>query len=211
MNLLATHIKSMNKPLILILCTGNSCRSQMAEYFLRDAVGDIEESMRREALISLSSTVNKMAVFTKNITSKVEDIKQLATDLNEGKKRSGEVVSANEGIRALSINFGENISVSRNLISIVLGVIIVVTMVSVFLLTRAITKPLSRSIQIADGIASGNLDQKVDITGKDEFGQLGKAMATMIKNLKKISSKPEISPRKPPVSVLHWMLAVPMY
>jgi arsenate reductase (thioredoxin) len=32
-----------NKPLVLILCTGNSCRSHLAEGFLRAAAGDVLE------------------------------------------------------------------------------------------------------------------------------------------------------------------------
>ena len=39
--LLTGKYMQTNKPMVLILCTGNSCRSHLAEGFLRAAAGDI--------------------------------------------------------------------------------------------------------------------------------------------------------------------------
>ena len=150
-----------------------------------DAVSDIEETMRREALITLSDTVAKIDSFTQEIAASVEEMNQLTAELNQGRQLSAEVVAANEGISSLSNEFGSDIAVSRNLIVVVLIVVILMTAASVVYLTRAITKPLNTSIRIADGIAKGDLNQRVDTSAQDEFGQLAKSMATMISNLKR--------------------------
>lgn len=51
-------------------------------------------------------------------------------------------------------------------------------------IVRMITRPIIRAVQIAKGIAEGDLEQVVDIRGGDEIGQLGQSMATMIDNLR---------------------------
>lgn len=49
-----------NKPLVLFLCTGNSCRSQMAEGFLRSLAGDRFDVL--SAGTSPASSVHPLAV-----------------------------------------------------------------------------------------------------------------------------------------------------
>ncbi|MEN8166919.1 MAG: methyl-accepting chemotaxis protein, partial [Pseudomonadota bacterium] len=158
-----------------------------ALYALEDAadtMGDIEESMRREALVSVSHTVGKMKEFTKSIGTQVNNIKQLAADLAEVKELSANVVSANQEIRTLSENFSGEISLSRNIIAGVLLLAVLISMTGALLLSRAIIRPLGRANEIARGIADGDLNQKVDIISKDEIGQLGNSMSVMLRNLK---------------------------
>jgi len=149
-----------------------------------DALGDIDESIRREALVSLTRTVNKMGDFTRTIEAQVGDIKALGAELQKVKALGTRMVSSNQTIRTLSEDFGAEIELSRNVISGVLIATAVISLLGVLLLTRSITLPLGRANTIAQGIAAGDLNQQVDIRGKDEIGQLGASMAVMLKNLK---------------------------
>jgi methyl-accepting chemotaxis protein len=181
---LSTTLNSMTKDASLAAEELPDGDARYAVEDLADAIGDVEESMRREALVSLTRTVGKMAEFTENIGIQVNGIKRLWAELGDVKELSSDVVSANLEIRGLAENFSGEIRVSRNVIVSVLLMIAVICLVSVLLLRRAIIGPLTRANEIARGIADGNLDQDVNILGKDEIGQLGTSMSVMIKNLK---------------------------
>ncbi len=74
---LAAMSDSDNRPLILILCTGNSCRSQMAEAILRKAGG---EAIRVESAGSKpSGYVHPLAV---------KAVEEIGLDLSEGRSKS---------------------------------------------------------------------------------------------------------------------------
>ncbi|MEM1443432.1 MAG: arsenate reductase ArsC [Verrucomicrobiota bacterium] len=66
-----------NRPLVLILCTGNSCRSQMAEAILQKAAG---EALRVESAGSKpSGYVHPLAV---------KAVSEIGLDLSEGRSKS---------------------------------------------------------------------------------------------------------------------------
>ncbi len=188
---LERKLKLISKTLVEFAAETGEAAEDLPEgdalYIVEDvtsSVGDIEETMRREALVSVSRTVQKMKEFTDSLGTQVQGVKDLAGELGKVKALSADVVSANQEIRGLSEAFSGEIGVSRNLIVGVLLVAVVLSLSGALLLTRAITRPLNRANQIARGIADGDLNQKVDILGKDEIGQLGESMSAMIKNLK---------------------------
>lgn len=63
----------MSKPLILVLCTGNSCRSQIAEGLLQEAVGDAAE---------VASAGSKPAGYVHPVA--VEVMAEVGIDLSSG-------------------------------------------------------------------------------------------------------------------------------
>jgi arsenate reductase len=67
----------MKKPFILILCTGNSCRSQMAEGILKAALGDLAE---------VASAGSKPAGYVH--PKAVEVMREIGIDLSGGRSKS---------------------------------------------------------------------------------------------------------------------------
>ena len=60
---------------------------------------------------------------------------------------------------------------------------LLVSVAASYQLQRTITRQLRRSVEIADEIAAGHLDQRIEIRSRDEFGLLLDAMARMSRQL----------------------------
>jgi methyl-accepting chemotaxis protein len=153
-----------------------------------DAVGDIEEVMRREALISLSRTVQDMSTFTRRIESQVGSIRQLSEELGKVKQLSADVVTANSEIQGLSSEFGANIDVSRNIVSAVIVVSLLVVIGGALLITRLISRPLREVIDVMEDIAEGDgdLTKRLSDQGNDELARLGNAFNRFVDKLQGI-------------------------
>ncbi len=69
---------------------------------------------------------------------------------------------------------------------ILIGLIVLALIIMIpagILVTRGITRPLSRAVDVADGIAGGKLDNEIEISGDDEVTALMNSLATMQRNL----------------------------
>ena len=190
--ILARKIKSISGTLNELTASMESAIDELPEgealYSLEeaaDAVGDIEETMRREALLSLSNTMQKMAEFTTSIGTQVEGVNTLTEELGKVKQLSTEVVAANEGISTLSETFKEEISSSSFAITAFLLTVIVLSFIGAIMLAITITRPLEKVTEIAKDIAEGegDLTKRLDESGNDEISELAHWFNTFVARL----------------------------
>ena len=80
--------------------------------------------------------------------------------------------------------YGEarTVMMSLTALAVVFGVVVA------FWLTRGITRPLREAVSVANQLAEGDLNAKIDVSSKDETGQLLASMRDMIGNLSGIIS-----------------------
>jgi len=76
--------------------------------------------------------------------------------------------------------------------SIPLGFIIVLVGIGVsYFIASGVVKPVKHLVKITDKVASGDLDQKVEISSRDEIGLLASQFNQMTKNLKQLIDEKE--------------------
>jgi methyl-accepting chemotaxis protein len=82
--------------------------------------------------------------------------------------------------------YAEASSSSSKAIASILGLLVLALSVSAaltFIMSRLITRPLAQAVGVADAIAGGKLDNRIEIKSKDETGHLLQALQIMQANL----------------------------
>ncbi|MCP4290289.1 MAG: hypothetical protein GY780_00465 [bacterium] len=111
-----------------------------------DEIGDIRETIRREALIGLASTVKEMDRFTEVLGEQVVSVKELSGELSTSRELSSEVSAASQSIQTQSSRFADDINLTRNVFSGVVAIMMLSIMIGSFFFAQSITSPIERII-----------------------------------------------------------------
>ena len=78
---------------------------------------------------------------------------------------------------------------SRNLMMVLTAAAAVLAAWVAWWVTRSITRPLNRAVGVAEAVAGGDLTQRIEVTSRDETGQLLQALANMNDSLARTVGK----------------------
>ena len=92
--------------------------------------------------------------------------------------------------------YSESVEMYRNsrlLIFIFTGVVLTVSALIVIVLTRGIVRPLNHAVFIADSLAIGNLNKRVEVTSGDEIGQVLASLQKVVRKLRTVIASVKIA------------------
>ena len=70
----------------------------------------------------------------------------------------------------------------------VAAIVIVLSLLIGYYVTRGIVRPLDEAVAVFDRIGQGQLDQQLNVAGQDEIGQLSRSFNQMVVNLKAVTA-----------------------
>jgi len=91
-----------------------------------------------------------------------------------------------EGLSEQKQNMAEVIGSTRTLIISCVAVALLVAVVMALLITGAITGPVRKSLEFAGAMANGDFTRDLDISQKDEMGDLARALNNMLHKLREV-------------------------
>ncbi|WP_394777394.1 methyl-accepting chemotaxis protein [Undibacterium sp.] len=78
---------------------------------------------------------------------------------------------------------------STNLMILLSVLLVAIGVVAAVIISRSITTPLKQAIHTASMVAAGDLTTSIDVSGRDEIGELMQALESMSESLRKIVSQ----------------------
>lgn len=180
------YLDKFQKEMLPYLETGNSDDWT----YIRALDGELD-SLREEA----EGYLNKISASLEQEASEIRKDEQRIREIDgEIDQVRGE---ADESLAKLLVSLGKEMAEADELydatgkrvetLSIIITAIgIALAMLLAWLITRAITRPLIKGVDVANKLAGGDLTLDVEVDGKDEVGQLMDAMKNMVGSLRDV-------------------------
>ena len=134
-----------------------------------------------DGVLAASSTyqgiVQTKLVTASNVTATGADIYDAGVPTNRALKQLS-IQSYQETVKALQQRH-DALSAHRNVCAAISFLLLTVGVTLAWLVTRSLTQPLDRAVEVFGSISSGHYDSKIDISGTDEAGQVLRALDEM--------------------------------
>jgi methyl-accepting chemotaxis protein len=170
--------------------------ASISEIKAQAASGDMDgarETYKRKAMLTAS---NLYGVFFElmNISSQAQYKFRSMIDLaktEESAAREGVQQSLDQLVSLVNMSATSHVASARRIAAtvkersvIILGAGALVSLLIGIFLTRSITAPLSKGVELARAMAAGDLSRTMDVRQKDEIGILADALNEMVANLR---------------------------
>jgi methyl-accepting chemotaxis protein len=152
---------------------------------LFSAINSLSEDYQREMQRALALAATKrlqerddtLALMLDSVRDKANKMDELLAELQAQKEaRAKQASDETETLFQSSRTIMIGVISGALLLGVVLGLIV----------SRGITKPLSKAVEVANRLADGDLDARIESTTRDETGQLLSAMQTMVAKLSQV-------------------------
>ncbi|MCP3889428.1 MAG: methyl-accepting chemotaxis protein [Desulfobulbaceae bacterium] len=155
---------------------------------MADGVSDLQEIMKREALVGLQASVKSMDESTQKVGEQFENINIISKKLEQLTENGLNISKESSEILSISALFAKSIEKNRIFLSILILAFAVGAIFISILISRSITKPLLKVVDMVKDIAQGegDLTKRLAVTTKDELAELSTGVNTFLGRLNNI-------------------------
>lgn len=149
------------------------------------------DSLRMEALSGLHEIIVALQNESAAIAADERKIRDLDGEIDSVRESAASVLEkiteSLQAEEAAADKTYDTVQKSSQLFSVIIALIgAAMALALAWIITRAITAPLEKGVEVANTLAKGKLTVDIEVPGGDEVGQLMAAMKNMVKSLKSI-------------------------